>query len=210
MHVGVVAGRGADRARAHDGLPLQGVGERLDAGAFVRRADAGRAVGAGEKLEFGRIEQRLRALFEQWRDDHPGKHRPDRRAVLGRHRIDVRCGAAAAGAGLVLDHDRRLARNEAGQMPRNGAGIDVVTAADVAADDQFDGLAGIEVGRRRGAPARTGIATAATSGAAQPRSTGRHGLPPACFFSPKSNARQRDGTRPVARSRLTPGGGSMR
>jgi hypothetical protein len=35
-------------------------------------------------------------------------------------------------------------------MPRHGAGIDVVAAADVAADDEINRLAGVEIGRRGG------------------------------------------------------------
>ena len=124
--------------------------EGLDPGACVRDAQARRVVGAAEILELGGIVERLRPVIEQRTHDRAGKDRADDRAVLGRDAVDEGRGAAAAGAGLVLRNDGRIARNETVEMPADDAHVDVVAAADVAADDEVDALAGVVVRGRRG------------------------------------------------------------
>ena len=64
--------------------------------------------------------------------------------------VDEGRGLAAAGARHVLDHDARLAGDVPRQMPRECARIDVVAAAGIAADDEFDGFAGEEILRGGG------------------------------------------------------------
>jgi hypothetical protein len=61
-------------------------------------------------------------------------------------------------------------------MPGNDAGIDVVAAADVAADDEIDGLAGVEIRGRRGSCHEDGDQRKAA--AAQHRSLRRHSWAP--------------------------------
>ena len=48
--------------------------------------------------------------------------------------------ATAPGARHVLRHEDRIARNMLGQMPRDGAGIEIVAAADIEADHQLNFL----------------------------------------------------------------------
>src|SRR5262245_13663710 len=116
----------------------------------MRDADARRVVGAGEILELGRVVERLRPVVEQRPHDRAGKDRADHRPVLGRDAVDEGGGAAAAGAGLVLHDDGRIPRNEAREMAAEHAGVDVVAAADIAADEKVDGLAGVVVRGRCG------------------------------------------------------------
>jgi hypothetical protein len=149
VHVDVIASRPAGCARAHDRLVLERIIEALDPGALVTDADARRVVGAAEILKLGRVIERLRAIIEQRTHDGAGKDRADHGAVLGRDAIKIGCGPSAAGARLVLRYDRRTAGNEAVEMPRQHAGIDVVTAPDIPADEKINGLAGVEIRRRR-------------------------------------------------------------
>src|SRR5262249_57407527 len=69
-------------------------------------------------------------------------------AVLGRDVKDRVHRQEAAGAGLVLRHDRGLSGNVlaemAGEQPPEG----VVAAAGRVADDEIDGLSGVELFRR--------------------------------------------------------------
>src|SRR5262249_26276752 len=69
-------------------------------------------------------------------------------AVLGRNVEDRVHRQEAAGTGLVLRHDRGLSRNMlaemAGEQPPEG----VIAAARRVADDEIDGLAGVELFRR--------------------------------------------------------------
>ena len=62
----------------------------------------------------------------------PGKTAPITVPSLGATLEEERGCAAAAGAWLVLGDDGRIAGDEAIEMPRDHAGIDVVAAADVA------------------------------------------------------------------------------
>jgi hypothetical protein len=150
VHIDVVAGRGAGGARAHDGLLALRVFEGFDLGFFRRYTDSRGTIGAAEILEFGWVEQRLRPIFEEWGNDHARKHRADHRSVLRRERINKGCRSPAAGTGQVLGNDRRAAWDESRKVPADCTGIDVVAAADCAADDKLDGLAGVEIfGRRR-------------------------------------------------------------
>ena len=80
----------------------------------------------------------------------PGNTAPIAVPSLGATRIEEGRGVAAAGARLVLAARCRIARNEAAEMAGDDARIDVVAAADVAADDEIDGLAGVEIRGRRG------------------------------------------------------------
>src|SRR5262249_30415565 len=81
---------------------------------------------------------------------------------------------AAAGARLVLGDDGRIAGDEAIEVPRDHAGIDVVAAADVAADDEIDGLAGVEIrGVDRG-DRKPREHCCRSQSAARPRSAPRH------------------------------------
>jgi hypothetical protein len=73
------------------------------------------------------------------------KHRRDDRSILGRDGIEEGGRAAAAGAGLVLWHDAGTARNEAVKVAGDQPGVGVIAAADVAADDEIDALAGVEI-----------------------------------------------------------------
>ena len=69
---------------------------------------------------------------------------------FGRGVGDVQAGLGAARARHVAHDDRRIAGNVPRKMPRDRAGIDVVAAADIVADDEVDGLAGVEILRGRG------------------------------------------------------------
>jgi hypothetical protein len=123
---------------------LDRVLEALDAGALVADAHARSVVGAAEILELGGVIKRLGAIIEQRPHDCARKHRSDYRAVFGRDAVEQRRGASAAGR-LVLGNDGRRTGNEAVEMARDHAGVDVIAAADVAADDEIDGLAGVEI-----------------------------------------------------------------
>src|SRR5262249_30294695 len=112
-------------------------------------ADARGVVGAAEILELGRVEQAGPALVQQRPDDRPGKHRADHRAVLGYDTVEIRGGARAARALHVFRDDGGIAGDETVEMPGDGPGIDVVAAADLAADEKVDGPARVEVGGRR-------------------------------------------------------------
>ena len=146
----IVEQRAARRVAAHHRLTCQRILEGARLRGLEGRADAGRDIGAAEILELGRLEARLHALVEQRADDHPGKDHADGQAILRRARIEVVGEVDAAGARHVLDHDRRLARDVLGNMPRQRPRVDVVAAAGIAADDHGDGLLGVEVvGNRR-------------------------------------------------------------
>jgi hypothetical protein len=57
-------------------------------------------------------------------------------AVFGRNVVEPVRRPAAPRARHVLRHEDRIARNMLGQMPRDGAGTEIVAAADVEADHQ--------------------------------------------------------------------------
>src|SRR6266550_7215280 len=74
-----------------------------------------------------------------------GRADADDGAVLGRDIEDRVHREEAAGAGLVLRHDRRLSRNVLAEMTGEEPPQCVVAAAGRIADDEIDGLAGVEL-----------------------------------------------------------------
>jgi hypothetical protein len=87
--------------------------------------------------------------------------------------------ATAPGARHVLRHEDRIARNMLGQMPRDGAGIEIVAAADIEADHQLNFL-----------PAKK-LASCPTAGpiGAPASSIRTSKLTPSCLRLPKSTDR---------------------
>jgi hypothetical protein len=138
----------AGRAAAEHAWLRDGILERLDLRIPVGRADACAALGATEILEPDRLIRGFGLRIEQRRHDRAWIERADGGAVLGRHGINVRSRLHGAGAWHVADDDGRVAGDEARQMSREGARVEIVAAAGAAANHHADGLASVEVGGR--------------------------------------------------------------
>src|SRR5215208_161812 len=145
----IVAGGATGGAAADDRLLFLRVLEGLDLGILEGRADAHPAIGGADIDHLGRIELQVGLLVQQRPDDGARHQRPDGISVLGRGGADVDSGARAAGAGHVLDEDIGIAGNVPVHVAGDGARIDVVATAGIAADDELDSLAGIIVCRLR-------------------------------------------------------------
>ena len=98
---------------------------------------------AAEPGELGAVEGR--AAFQQRIDAGGAREGAERGAVLRRRRVDEVRRAQAAGAGHVLRHDRRVARDVLADVAGEMAGVEVVAAADREADREIDGLALVEL-----------------------------------------------------------------
>ena len=133
--------------------------DALGLGRVPGDAHARAGIGCAEVDELGRIVFRL-PVTEQRVHDRAGIDRADHGAVLRRDIGDEGRGLGAAGARQFLAMIVRFARNEAVDIAHDGAGIDVVAAAGIAADHIVDGLAGVIVFRHGGGAARPAIAAA--------------------------------------------------
>ena len=146
----VVHDRGIDRGgRANPGrrqrrLKFLGVGKRFDRRCFPHEDDVDQRVEPADPIELGGLEAHaLGAELLVERDRRRAD--ADDGAVLGRDVEDRVHRQEAAGAGLVLRHDRGLSRDVLAEMAGEQPSEGVVAAAGRVADDEVDGLAGVEL-----------------------------------------------------------------
>ena len=137
----------AARRRQNDFARL-GVVERLHAGVGAHRDDGDFLAGRADPVELERI--KAHALpADQRLNGHATCNKRQRGAVLGRQIGDMVGRGERAGARHVADDHRRIAGNEARQMPRHEAGVGVVEAARLMTGIDRQRLAGIEILRPR-------------------------------------------------------------
>ena len=85
------------------------------------------------------VDLELRAgLVGELGDQDAALHEADHRAVLRRDIVDAVAHQHAAGAGLVLDDDGRIAGDELAEVARHQPGERIIAAARVGADDEGD------------------------------------------------------------------------
>src|SRR5262249_40385942 len=137
-------GIGAGAFTAECDLRLQNVAPGLHRRGVPGDAARYFVADAAEPGEFRAVERGGRGR-EQWRGRNGAAEGAERGAVLGRDRIDVLRGAQAPGAGHVLRHDRRPARDMLADVAGDQPAVEVVAAADAVADDEIDGLAAVEI-----------------------------------------------------------------
>src|SRR5215208_698366 len=136
----IVAGGAPGGAAANNGLVLLRVLKGLDLGILEGRADAHPAVGSADIGDLGWVKLEVGFFIDKRPDDRTGHQGANAAAVLRGDGADIDSGARAAGARHVLDDDVGIAGNVSVHVARNGAGIDVVAAAGVAAHHELDRL----------------------------------------------------------------------
>ena len=104
----------------------------------------GLAVEAADPAEFLDLEARA-GRIGQLGEQHAALDQRHGGAVLGRAAEQEIGAGHAAGGRHVLHDDGRIAGDVLGEMPRRGARLQVVAAADAGADDEGDLLAGVEI-----------------------------------------------------------------
>jgi hypothetical protein len=105
-------------------------------------------------LELAGIELHARQSYRLQRRERVLDH-PDGGAVARRDGGEIVGHLQPAGAGHVLRHHGRIARDMLADMPRHEPGPQVVLAAHADADQNVDRLAAIEIGNRSGARRRS-------------------------------------------------------
>ena len=142
---GEVAGRCAVRRGADDQLLLEHLGEALHRRAGAHQADIDVLVGVADVVELAHVVGGAGAAAEQRLDHRAHEQRADHRAVLRRGVVDVRGGDVARRARHVADDHVRVAGQVLADVPRDGAGIEIVAAAGRRGGDDSDGLAAVEL-----------------------------------------------------------------
>ena len=105
--------------------------------------DAHFVVHAANPIELGRIELCLRRAQQRIESSTSSDH-AERAAVLGRDIVEPVGEHETPGARHVLRHDRRIAGDEAPDVPRQRPSIDVIPTASAVADVKINRLALVE------------------------------------------------------------------
>src|SRR5262249_15637577 len=129
------------------GFAFLGVGEGFYRRGLPHEHDVDERIDAADPIELGGLE--AYALSAELLVERDGRRADaDDGAVLWSGGVDRVLRPEAAGAGLVLRHDRGLSGNVLAEMAPKQPPESVVAAAGRVADDEIDGLAGVELFRR--------------------------------------------------------------
>src|SRR5262249_51477013 len=100
--------------------------------------------GIAEPVELRGVEANTR-LAQCLVDGRALYQRANSGAVLGRHAVEIVSGSSGARARHVLRYHDRIAGNVPGPVARHRAGVEIVAAAYIEADDELDGFAREEI-----------------------------------------------------------------
>ena len=134
----------ADPGPRQRGFAFLGIGEGFYRRGLPHEHDVDERIDAADPVELGGLE--AHALGAELLVERNGRRADaDDGAVLGGDVEDRIHRQEAAGAGLVLGHDGRLSGDVPAKMARKKPPQGIVAATGRVADDEVDGLAGVEL-----------------------------------------------------------------
>ena len=147
MHGGIVARCAPCGTGPKNGLIFECGFECFDLRIDVSQTYARAAISRANIDEFGRIKQIGRLLINQASHDRARHQRTNRRAILGRHCVNIATRQCRTSTWHIAGHKSGRTGDETPHMARQSTGINVIAAAHISADQQINRLAGIKISR---------------------------------------------------------------